>query len=153
MSLARNHDVIRFATELLRRVPAGDRVGRLTTLFTFVSHLVDVPPPAAGDGCRDGVDHLLLLAGEEEGPAVILCALLLASGEKARIEWSPGLTFVSVEVGFGDLRRLPPHAGLLRRSGRYYLPLDARRHRGSFGFLPRLARAALARPLRPALAR
>jgi len=152
LSLARNPDVVGFARELLRRVPGGDRVGRLAALFTFVSHLVDVPP-AREAACRDGVEHLLLLAGEDEGPAVILAALLLASGEKASIEWSPGFAFVRVEIAFEDLQRLPPHAGLLRRAGRFYLPLDARRARGPLGFLPRLARAALARPPGHALPR
>ena len=142
LSLARNPDVVRFASELLSRVPSADRLGRLAALFTFVSHLVDVPPAPEG-ACKDGVEHLLLLAGEEEGPAVILAALLLAGGEKASLEWAPGLAFVRVEIGFEDLSRLPPHAGLLRRAGRYYVPLDARRARGSFAFLPRLARAAL----------
>lgn len=144
-SLARNPDVVRFAAELLRRVPTHDRLGRLAALFTFVSHLVDVPPAREG-ACRDGVEHLLLLAGEDEGPAVILAALLLASGEKASLEWSPGLAFVRVEIGLDDVARLPPHAGLLRSAGRYYVPLDARRARGSFAFLPRLARAALGQP-------
>jgi len=151
-SLARNPDVVRFAGELLRRVPSRDRLGRLAALFTFVSHLVDVPP--APDGAsRDGVEHLLMLAGEDEGPAVILAALLLASGEKASLDWSPGLAFVRVEIGFEDLPRLPPHAGLLRSAGRYYVPLDARRARGPFAFLPRLARGAFGQPPSRALLR
>jgi len=121
---------------------ARDRLGRIVAVYTFVGHLVDVPPPD-GDP-RDGVDVLVALAGEQEGPAVILSALLQALGEKATLEHGPGLAFVRVALEPEDLARLPPHAGLLLSQGRYYLPLDARQARGPLGFLPRPAREAWA---------
>lgn len=119
-------------------------MARLAAVFTFVGHLVEVP--AASDGePRDGVDLLLLLAGEEEGPAVILAAMLQALGERAAVDYAPGMAFVRVQLGFEDLARLPPHAGLFASRGRYYLPLDARQARSPLGFLPRPVREALRR--------
>jgi len=143
LSLARNPDVVEFARSVARSWPARDRVGRIAAAFTFVSHLVDVPAPA-DDGVRDGVDHLLRLAGRREGPAVILCALLLALGERASLDTASGLPFVRVEIQAGDLRRLPPHAGPYVDRGRFYLPLDSRDARNALGFLPRPMREELA---------
>jgi hypothetical protein len=40
--------------------------------------------------------------------------------------------------------RLPPHASLFSRRGRFFIPLDARRARAPFAFLPDLAEHALA---------
>jgi len=114
-----------------------DRLARLAVLFTFVAHIVDAPPP--DDGVRDGVDWLLALAGEEEGPSVILAALLLALGERAALEYRPGLAFVRVELEPADVARLPPHARLFSRRGRFFIPLDARRARSPFAFLKDLA--------------
>ena len=135
ISLARNPDVVEFARSVVRGWCARDRVGRISAAFTFVSHLVDVPPPD-DDGVVEGVDHLLRLAGAREGPAVILCALLLAMGERASLDEASGLPFVRVEIEAGDLARLPPHAGPFLEGGRVYLPLDSRDARSALGFLP-----------------
>jgi hypothetical protein len=142
LSLARRPDVVEFARALVGRYHARDRVGRLSALFTFVAHLVDVPPPLPGEP-RDGVDVLVALAGEDEGPAVILAALLLALGERAGVGFAPGLAFVRVEVQAADLSRLPPWAGLMATRGRTYLLLDPRRARTPLGLLPRLVRRSL----------
>ena len=119
-------------------------MGRVAAAFTFVGHLVGVPsPPECEHPYRDGVDVLLALAGEDEGPAVILAALLLALGEKATVDYAPGLAFVRLEIDPEDLPRLPPHTSLVSSRGRYFLPLDARTPRGPLGLLPRLARESL----------
>jgi len=133
LSLARNPDIAAFSRALIERAPARDRLARLATLFTFVQHLVDVPAPQ--DGVRDGVDWLLTLAGEDEGPSVILTALLLALGERAAVCYRPGGAFVRVELQAADVARLPPHALLAQRRGRFYIPLDARGARSPFAFL------------------
>lgn len=148
LALARNPAVVLFARRLVERVRPEDRLARIAGVFTFVSHLVHTAH-AAGRPGWDGVDWLLALAGEDEGPAVVLAALLLALGERACVEWRPGLAFVRVELELADVRRLPPHAGLLRRGGRLCVPLDPRDPRSPLGFLPRLARLA-ARGPRPA---
>jgi hypothetical protein len=133
LSLARHRDIAAFARALVESAPARDRLARLATLFTFVQHLVDVPPPE--DGIRDGVDWLLALAGEQEGPSVILSALLLSLGERAQVCCRPGGAFVRVELQAADVARLPPHALLAERRGRYFIPLDARGARAPFAFL------------------
>ena len=133
LSLARNRDIAAFSRALVERAPVRDRTARLATLFTFVQQLVAAPAPA--DGVRDGVDWLLTLAGEQEGPAVILTALLLSSGERAAVCYRPGGTFVRVELEAKDVARLPPHARLVERHGRYFIPLDARGARSPFAFL------------------
>jgi hypothetical protein len=120
-------------------------MARLAAAFTFVNHLVSVPAPADGE-YRDGVDVLLALAGEQEGPAVILAALLQALGERASVDYVPGMAYVRVELEPSDLSRLPPYANLFVSRGRYYIPLDARKPRGPLGLLPRLVRDALRRP-------
>jgi hypothetical protein len=117
---------------------ARDRLARIAAIFTFVGHLVDVPPPE--DDPRDGVDVLVSLAGEQEGPAVILSALLQALGEKVTLDYGAGQVFVRVALEAEDLSRLPPHAGPIEFQGRYYLPLDPRQARAPLGFLPRSAR-------------
>jgi hypothetical protein len=142
ISLARNNDVVEFARSVARGWNAVDRVGRISAAFTFVSHLVDVPPPADED-IRDGVDHLLHLAGAREGPAVILCALLLALGERASLDEASGIPFVKVEIDSLDLARLPPHAGPFLDRGHVYLPLDSRDARSALGFLPQPMRNGL----------
>ena len=133
LSLARHRDIAAFARALVESAPARDRLARLATLFTFVQHLVDAPPPE--DGIRDGVDWLLALAGEQEGPSVILSALLLSVGERAQVCCRPGGAFVRVELQAADVARLPPHALLAERRGRYFIPLDARGARAPFAFL------------------
>lgn len=133
ISLARSPDVVDFARRLVQDYRARDRMGRVAAVFTFVGHLVGVPAPE--DGCRDGVDVLLALAGEDEGPAVILAALLLALGEKATVDYAPGMAFVRLELDPTDLPRLPPFAHLVSQRGRFYLPLDARTPRATLGLL------------------
>lgn len=86
-----------------------------------------------------------MLAGEDEGPALILAALLLALGERAAVEHRAGVSYVRVELRAEDVARLPPHACLISRQGRFYVPLDARRARTPFAFLPRLAQRVLLR--------
>jgi hypothetical protein len=142
--LARDHAVADLARTLTQRAP--DRMARLASVFSFVSHLVDVPPEA--DDPRDGVDLMLRLAPEREGPAVILAALLLALGERAGLDWAAGLCFVRVELELPDVARVPPHAGLIRARGRCFLPLDARQAKSPLGFLPCPVRAALAQAAR-----
>lgn len=142
LSLARNRDVIAFARALVRHRRPGHRVSRLAAVFSFVGHLVDVPKAADGE-IRDGVDLLLGLAGEEEGPSLILAALLLALGEKASLSHVSRVAFVRVELEPTDLSRLPPHAQPLVSGGRCYLALDPRRARSPLGLLPRSARDAL----------
>lgn len=152
LSLARRAEVVEFARALVVRYRARDRVGRLAAAFSFVAHLVDAPQPSGPP--RDGVDLLLALAGEDEGPAVILGALLLALGERAGLECAPGFAFVRVALETNDLARLPPWADLRAEGGRAYLPLDPRRARTPLGFLPRIARQGLAeRPSSRALER
>jgi hypothetical protein len=120
-------------------------MGRVAAAFTFVGHLVGTPTDPEGE-YRDGVDVLLALAGEQEGPAVILAALLLALGEKASVDYAPGMAFVRLELDPADLPRLPPFTNLVASRGRLFLPLDARTPRGPLGVLPRLAREAVLRP-------
>lgn len=124
-----------FSRALVRRVSARDRLARIAAVFTFVSHLVDVPRSPDGRP-RDGVDLIVALTGTAQGPSVILAAMLLALGERARLDYARGTAFVRVELDLADLARLPPHAGLMIRGGRCYLPLDARRSRSPLGFLP-----------------
>jgi hypothetical protein len=152
LGLARHRDVVAFARALVRGPRSADRLSRLAAVFSFVCHLVDVPPPPAGRA-RDGVDVLLGIAGEDEGPALILAALLLALGEKAALAYTPALAFVRVEIDLADLSRLPPHAGPIFANGRWYLPLDPRRARSPLGRLPLPVRNALraARPSGAAL--
>jgi hypothetical protein len=128
----------------VRRVPPDDRLGRIASVFTFVCHLVDVPQAGRAP---DGADVLMFLAGVEHGPAVILSALLQALGERAQLEHTREMVFVRVQLEAADLRRLPPHAGLVFRRGRhgYLLPLDPRRTGSPLGFLPRPIRHALDR--------
>ncbi|HLA76985.1 MAG TPA: hypothetical protein VJU18_05330 [Vicinamibacteria bacterium] len=140
-----------FARALATGAPPGSRLARIAAVFTFVSHLVDVPPSDQGEA-RDGVDALLGLAGEDEGPAVILAALLQAAGERATLEEAGGIVFVAVGLEALEVARLPPHAGLLISSDpaapsglAYRLPLDPRQSRSPLGFLPLAVREALLR--------
>jgi hypothetical protein len=143
LSLAREREVIAFARALASRLRAPGRLPRIAAVFSFVAHLVDVPSTVDGEP-RDGVDVLLALAGEREGPALILSALLLAVGERAFLAGASDRLHVRVEVEPEDLARLPPHAQLSLTGGRYYVPLDPCRARSPLGFLPRTAREALA---------
>jgi hypothetical protein len=138
LSLARQPDIVEFSRSLVQR--QRDRLGRITGVFTFVSHLVDVPPALAEEP-RDGVDCLLALAGEQEGPAVILAALLRALGERVHIECAPRIVFVRVELDLADTVRLAPFTSLMVAQDRVFIPLDPRRSRSPLGFLPEFARA------------
>jgi hypothetical protein len=132
VALARNRDVILFARALVERAPRRDRLARLSAVFAFVSELAGAP--TQDDGIRDGVDWLLALAGDPEGRALVLAALLSALGEKATVEYRPGSSFVRVELAAADVLRLPPHARLIVRQGRVFIPLDARSARAPFAF-------------------
>jgi hypothetical protein len=136
---------VEFARTLVLGYRARDRMARVAAVFTFVNHLVASPPAGVGE-CRDGVDVLLALAGEQEGPAVVLSALLQALGERAAVDYAPGTAFVRVEIRVEDLARLPPWSNLMVTSGRYYIPLDARRPRGPLALLPRIVREAMLQP-------
>jgi len=144
ISLARHPEIGAFARQLALGWARGGRIGRIVASFTFVSHLVDVPPAPSGE---DGVSWLLETLGPERGPAVLLAAVLLALGERAQVESTRELSFVRVEVHAEDLADLPPHAELLLANDRTYLPLDPRQHRQPLGVLPADVRAALARRL------
>lgn len=135
--------MVEFARALVVGYRARDRMARVAAVFTFVNHLVTVPPPPAEGECRDGVDVLVALAGEQEGPAVILAALLQALGERACVDYAPGMAYVRVAIRPEDLSRLPPWSNLIMTRGRYYIPLDARRPRGPMGHLPRVVREAM----------
>jgi len=148
LSLARQPRLVAFSRSLVRRVPPRDRLGRIAAVFAFVSQAVDLRRFLAGPpGTVSGLGALTLMAGEDHGASLVLCALLQALGERARVERTRELAFVRVEVDLRDVARLPPHAGLIVTRGRprYYLPLDARRARSPLGFLPRDVRDALSR--------
>lgn len=144
VSLARHPEIGAFARELAQGWARGGRIGRVVASFTFVSHLVDLPPAPRG---QDGVTWLLERLGPERGPAVLLAAVLLALGERAQVESTREISFVRVEISPQDLPDLPPHAELLLAGGRTYLPLDPRQHRQPLGVLPAGVRAVLARRL------
>jgi hypothetical protein len=144
IALARDPDVVAFARGLVASARPRDRLARIAAVFTFVGHLVDVPEEPGGEA-RDGVDLLLGLAGDGEGAAVILAALLQALGERAAVDAAGGLAFVRVEIDPDDLARVPPHARPFVSRGRFYLPLDARDARRPLGFLPWTVRLAVRR--------
>jgi len=143
-SLARRSDIVDFARQLVRGSRARDRMARIAATFTFVRHLSSLSPSPDSE-IRDGIDLLALLAGERQGAAVILVAMLKALGERARVGHKPGGPIAEVELAFEDLARVPPHAGLFVSCGKFYLPLDARWDRSPLGFLPRPVREILAR--------
>lgn len=140
--LARDRHVVEFSRSLVASPPARDRLARIAATFSFVSTLVNTPA-AARRPARDGVGALLAIAGEREGPAVILCAMLQALGERASVVHAPAMPFVRVELGLQDIRRLPPYARLFAARERYYIPLDPRRPRWPIGFLAPAARTGL----------
>lgn len=140
--LARDRHVVEFTRSLVASPPARDRLARIAATFSFVSTLVNTPA-AARHPARDGVGVLLAIAGQREGPAVILCAMLQALGERASVVHAPATPFVRVEVGLQDIRRLPPFARLFAARERYYIPLDPRRPRWPIAFLAPAARAGL----------
>jgi len=148
LSLARQPRLVALSRSLVRRVHPRDRLGRIAAVFGFVSQAVDLRGARAGPaGGISSLAALTLLAGEDHGASLLLCALLQSLGERARVERTRELAFVRVELDLRDVARLPPHAELMVSGGRarYYLPLDARRARSPLGFLPREVRLALAR--------
>lgn len=146
LSLARKPRLIAFSRSLVRGLPPRDRLARIAAVFTFVSQAAD-PSMATGAFTGTGLIALTKIVGEDQSAALVLCAMLQALGERARVERTRELAFVRVEVDLRDLARLPPHTLLIVTRGvaRYYLPLDARRARSPLGFLPRAVRQALSR--------
>jgi hypothetical protein len=146
LSLARQPRLIAFSRSLVRGLPPRDRLARIAAVFTFVSQAVDLRM-ATGAFPGATLAALTRIAGEDQSAALVLCAMLQALGERARVERTRELAFVRVEVDPRDVARLPPHTLLIvtRGAPRYYLPLDARRARGPLGFLPRAVRQALSR--------
>lgn len=146
LSLARQPRLIAFSRSLVRGLPPRDRLARIAAVFTFVSQAVDL---RMATGASSGATLAVLrrIAGEDQSAALVLCAMLQALGERARVERTRELAFVRVEVDPRDVARLPPHTLLIvtRGAPRYYLPLDARRARSPLGFLPRAVRQALSR--------
>ncbi|HEY7412359.1 MAG TPA: hypothetical protein VII13_16560 [Vicinamibacteria bacterium] len=133
---------MRFSRALVHRLPE-DRLARVAAVFTFVRRLMEMPEEAD----RHAHGALARIAGAHEGPALILSSMLLALGERVRIEDARELTFVRVALDAADLRRLPPHALVIYRRGvaRCDLALDPRGAGGPFGFLPRPLRRGLGR--------
>jgi hypothetical protein len=132
---------------VVRRSPSQHRLARVAALLTFVGRLIDTRAQGrvAAETGHNGVDLMLAALGSHRGPAVVLAALLMALGERARVECTREMAFVQVELGAADVRALPPFARVHMRGGRYYLPLDARRGRIPLGFLPLPVRTVLAR--------
>ena len=147
LSLARQPRLVAFSRSLVRGLPRRDRLARIAAVFTFVSRAVDLRM-ATGVGPSASLSALRTIAGEDQSSALVLCAMLQALGERARVERTRELAFVRVEVDLRDVARLAPHTLLIVARGRprrYYLPLDARRARSPLGFLPRPVREALSR--------
>jgi hypothetical protein len=145
LSLARQPCLVAFSRALVRRVAPRDRLGRIAAVFSFVSQAVDL---RMATGVADpGLSALMRIAGPDQSAALVLCAMLKALGERARVERTRELAFVRVDIDLRDVARLPPHTLLLvsRGAPRYSLPLDARRARSPLGFLPKDVRLALAR--------
>jgi hypothetical protein len=143
VAIARQKPVVVFARALVSRRPCPHRLARVAAVFSFVARLVDGAEPLRDDR----VAHLLWLVGRDRGPAVILAALLLALGERARVVCTREFAFVRVALEARDLALLPPHARL-HGDGRR-LDLDPRRAVSPLGFLPRPVRDALSRRGRP----
>ena len=116
-------------------------MARVAAVFSFVSRLVDGAEPVRDDR----VARLLWTLGRDRGPAVILAALLLALGERARVDCTREIAFVRVALDERDLALLPPHAKLNRDGRRLDLPLDPRRAVSPLGFLPGAVRDVLSR--------
>ena len=131
-----------FARDLVDDRGAEDRLARVTAVFTFVAQLVNAGPTASAP---DALRPLQPLLAFREGPAVLLCALLKALGERSRLERTREMTFVCVALDVFDVARLPPHARLLCDDVRLEIPLDPRDVRTPLGFLPRAVRDVLRR--------
>ena len=133
--------MVSFARALVSRRPCPHRLARVAAVFSFVARLVDGAEPVRDDR----VARLLWITGRDRGPAVILAGLLLALGERARVECTREIAFVRVALEARDLALLPPHARLHGQGRRLHLPLDPRRAVSPLGFLPQPVRDALAR--------
>ena len=136
-----------FARALVTRRPCAHRLARVAAVFSFVCRLVDGAEPLRDDR----VARLLWLMGRDRGPAVILAGLLLALGERARVECTREIACVRVALDARDLALLPPHARLHVNRRGVHLPLDARGAGSPLGFLPRPVREVLDRRCRPSL--
>jgi hypothetical protein len=121
----------------VRRYGARHRLARIAAVFAFVAHAVDAPEETA-----DGTALLLALAGRDHGPAVILAAMLLALGERARVHAAARVSLVRVRIGPRELASLPPHATVVHGAG-WYLVLDPRAARRPLGFVPHTLRRAM----------
>jgi hypothetical protein len=135
ITLARVPEIVRLSRALTEHQCRSDRLARIAALFAFVGHLVD-DPMAGVNRYHDGIDELMRVVGRQRGPAVALAALLRASGERVVFDEVAGICFVQVQVDAADLDKLPPHAALVEKRGRLYLPLDPRRARSPLGFVP-----------------
>jgi hypothetical protein len=83
----------------------------VAAVFSFVCRLVD-----GGEPLRDDrVARLLWVVGRDRGPAVILAGLLLALGERARVECTREIAFVKVALDARDLALAPERLELGRR--------------------------------------
>jgi hypothetical protein len=131
----------------VRRRDARGRLPRVAAVFAFVGEVADDEGRDSRAG--QGLDWLRHLAGEEDAPAILLAALLLALGERAQVDYTRELPFVRVELHPQDVAALPPHASLLQTGSRVFLALAARHRKSPMGFIPRDARLGLARRRRP----
>jgi hypothetical protein len=119
------------------------RVARLSLIFEFVRRLT------AAAAVRGGPPR----AGLREGdlPAALLCAMLRAAGERARVDYTRETAVVRVEIAFADVRALPPWARLARSAaGRAEILLAPAGRWRPAGYLPPDVRGALQRRRVPA---
>jgi hypothetical protein len=133
--------VVAFARALVGRRPCPHRLARAAAVFSFVTRLMDRDEPSR----HDAIVHLLWLVGRERGAAVIVAALLMALGERTRIECTRELAFVCLVLDARELALLPPHARVRAEGDRVQLPLDARGGHQALGFLPAPVCEVLAR--------
>lgn len=112
----------------------------MAAVFTFVAQL-GRPGATPVESC---VRALLQSTRPKDAPAVILCALLMALGERAHIECTREMAFVRLELSLRQIAHLPPHAHLARLGTAQYVSLDARGWGIPLGFLPIEIRGALA---------
>lgn len=135
IALARMPEMVELSRAVAGQQTRSDRLARIASLYTFVAYLCE-DPMAGVQRWYDGVDELMRVVGRQRGPAVALAALLRASGEHVELRDVAGICYVQVEVDAADLSKLPPHASLIEKRGRMYLPLDPRRARSPLGFVP-----------------
>ena len=143
IALARMPEMVALSRAVAGPQVRSDRLARVASLYTFVGYLVD-DPMAGVQRWYDGVDELMRIVGRQRAPAVALAALLRAQGEHVELREVAGICYVQVEVEAADVDKLPPHAQLIERRGRMYLPLDPRRARAPLGFVPLWVRQRVA---------